>query len=112
MTFSHGDYAAIEAIPHKAETAEALFERSLEYAPDARAYLGLGMMRQRERRFDDSVRVLSEGVRHFPDHEPLHICLGLSHMNLGQFAEALLVLERFGASQQTAPYIEECRRRL
>jgi anaerobic magnesium-protoporphyrin IX monomethyl ester cyclase len=112
MTFSHGDYAAIEAIPRKAETAAALFERSLGYAPDARAYLGLGMMRQRERRFDDSVRVLSEGVRHFPDHEPLHICLGLSHMNLGQFAEALLVLERFGASQQTAPYIEECRRRL
>jgi len=112
MTFSHGDYAGIEAIPNKLETAARLYERSLKYAPNDRAYLGLGIIRQKERRFDDSVRILSDGVRHFPDNEPLHICLGLSHMNLGQYGEALSCFEKFSDSKQAVPYIAECRRRL
>jgi len=112
MTFSHGDYAGIEAIPNKLETAARLYERSLTYAPNDRAYLGLGIIRQKERRFDDSVRILSEGVRHFPDNEPLHICLGLSHMNLGQYGEALSSFQKFSGSKQAVPYIAECRRRL
>jgi len=112
MTFSHGDYAGIDAIPDKLETTEKLYERSLKFAPNDRAYLGLGIIRQKERRFDDSVRILSEAIRHFPDSEPLHICLGLSHMNLGQYAEALSYLEKFRDSAQAGMYIEECRRRL
>jgi anaerobic magnesium-protoporphyrin IX monomethyl ester cyclase len=112
MTFSHGDYAGIEAIPNKEETAARLYERSLKYGPNDRAYLGLGIIRQKERRFDDSVRILSEGVRYFPDNESLHICLGLSHMNLGQYAEALSYLDKFRQSRQAATYIAECRRRL
>jgi anaerobic magnesium-protoporphyrin IX monomethyl ester cyclase len=112
MTFSQGDYARIAAIPNKHETAARLFKRSLGYAPSDRAYLGLGMIRQREHRFDDSIRILAEGVRHFPDHEALHICLGLSHMNLGQYAEALSCFEKFRRSAPAAPYIAECRRAL
>jgi anaerobic magnesium-protoporphyrin IX monomethyl ester cyclase len=112
MTFSHGDYAGIDAIPNKLETAARLYERSLTYAPNDRAYLGLGIIRQKERRFDDSVRILSEGVRHFPNNEPLHICLGLSHMNLGQYGEALSSFQKFSDSKQAVPYIAECRRRL
>ncbi len=72
----------------------------------------MGMMRQRQGRFEDSIRILSEGIRHFPAHEPLHICLGVSHMNLGQYGEALSCLEPFRNSPQAAPYIAECRRRL
>jgi anaerobic magnesium-protoporphyrin IX monomethyl ester cyclase len=112
MTFSHGDYAGIEAIPNNQETAARLCQRSLRYAPNDRAYLGLGIIRQKERRFDDSVRILSEGIRHFPDNEQLHICLGLSHMNLGQYGDALSCLLAFRHSKQAAPYIAECRRRL
>ena len=112
MTFSHGDYAGIEAIPNKEETAARLYERSLKYGPNDRAFLGLGIIRQKERRFDDSVRILSEGVRYFPDNESLHICLGLSHMNLGQYAEALSYLDKFRHARQAATYIAECRRRL
>ncbi|MBW1780066.1 MAG: B12-binding domain-containing radical SAM protein [Deltaproteobacteria bacterium] len=110
MTFSHGDYAGIDAIPNKQETATKLYERSLEYGPHDRAYLGLGIIRQREQNFQESVRILSEGVRHFPDNEPLHICLGLSQMNLGQFAEALSNFMKFRYSKQAAPYITECQR--
>lgn len=112
MTFSHGDYAAVDAIPNKDETAARLYERSLRYAPNDRAYLGLGIIRQKEREFHESIRILSEGVRHFPENEQLRICLGLSHMNLGAFAQALSHLEKFRHSKQIAPYIAECQRRL
>ena len=110
LTFSHGDYARIEAVPHKEETAQRLYERSLTYAPEARAYLGLGMLRQKARRFEDSVRILSEGVGHFPDHESLHLCLAVSLMNLGRYREALSHLEPFAASPQAGPHLAECRR--
>jgi len=112
MTFSHGDYAGIEAIPNKDETAARLYERSLSYAPNDRAYLGLGIIRQKEREFRESIRILSEGVRHFPENEQLCICLGLSRMNLGQYSEALSCLEKFRNSKQAAFYIAECRRQL
>ena len=45
MTFSQGDYANNEAIKGKAEAAETLFNKALLYAPDHRAYLGLGRYR-------------------------------------------------------------------
>ncbi|MCF8143393.1 MAG: radical SAM protein [Deltaproteobacteria bacterium] len=112
MTFSHGDYAGIEAIPNKDETAAKLYERSLSYAPNDRAYLGLGIIRQKEREFHESIRILSEGVRHFPENEQLWICLGLSHMNLGQHSEGLSCFEKFRNSEQAASYIAECRRQL
>ncbi len=112
MTFSHGDYARIEAIPQKQETAQHLYQRSLAYSPNDRAYLGLGIIWQKEKKFPESIRILSEGVDHFPENEQLHICLALSHMNLGEFKEALSYLQKFRHSQQAAPYIAECQRRL
>ncbi|MFO7600033.1 MAG: radical SAM protein [Candidatus Desulfacyla sp.] len=112
MTFSHGDYAGTDAIPNKDETAARLYERSLSYAPNDRAYLGLGIIRQKERAFHESIRILSEGVRRFTENEQLCICLGLSHMNLGQYSEALSCFEKFRNSKQAAFYIAECRRQL
>jgi hypothetical protein len=78
MTFSHGEYALIEAIPGKEEVAQRLHERSLSYAPNQRAYLGLGIIRQKQRRYEESVRILSEGVMQFPEEESLATCLGIS----------------------------------
>ena len=46
LTFTHGDYAMIEAIKGKDKIAERLFRRSLDYYPDHRAYLGLGIIKQ------------------------------------------------------------------
>ena len=51
MTFSHGDYAAIDAIPEPRAVAERLYKRALEYHPDHRAFLGLGMLFQKQRKF-------------------------------------------------------------
>jgi len=112
MTFSHGDYARIEAIREKQKIAGGLYKRSLDYYPNDRAYLGLGIIRQQERDFRGSVSVLSEGIRFFPDNEQLSLCLGLSYMNLSEYAKALECLLKFSYSEHAAPHIAECYRAL
>jgi anaerobic magnesium-protoporphyrin IX monomethyl ester cyclase len=112
MTFSHGDYATIDAIPDQAATAERLFRRALTYHPDHRAYLGLGMVTQTRRAFRKSLRILAEGMEYFPDSEPLATCMGISYMNLGEFDRALPLFARFTDSPAVAPYLAECRKRV
>jgi len=112
MTFSHGDYSKVEAIREKQKIAGELYKKSLNYSPNDRAYLGLGIIRQQERDFRESVSILSEGIRFFPDNEQLNICLGLSHMNLGEYAKALECLLKFRHSEHAAPHIAECYRAL
>ncbi len=112
MTFSHGDYAKIEAIPRKEKTAKQLYKRSLDYAPNDRAYLGLGMLAQGERAFRESITLLEEGIRHFPENDQLKLCKGISHMNLGEFKRALSCLKGIGDTERAEPYIRECRKAL
>ena len=108
MTFSHGDYANIESIKEREEIAEALYKRSLEYYPDHRAYLGLGIMRQKNKAFKGSVEILSEGLQYFPESESLNICLAISFMSLGEYEEALLYLMKFQDSEEALHYIVKC----
>jgi radical SAM superfamily enzyme YgiQ (UPF0313 family) len=108
MTFSHGDYAKIDAVKEKEKTAEKLYNMALAYYPDHRAYLGLGIIKQKDRAFDESIRILSEGIKFFPDSEPLNTCLGISYMNLGEYSKALLYLLKFPDSRQAIPYIASC----
>jgi len=112
MTFSHGDYAAIEAIPDKEAIAVGLFKRALRYSPDARAYLGLAMIKQRNREYRESIELLTEGIRLFPESEPLHICMGVSYMNLGKFSDALSNLMKFQHSPNALQQIAACHRAL
>ncbi|MCK4817878.1 radical SAM protein, partial [bacterium] len=108
MTFSHGDYAKIEEIKEKEEIAESLYKRSLDYHPDHRAYLGLGIIRQKSRAFKESIEILSEGIQYFPESEPLNMCLGISFMNLGEYDKALLYFKKFQASEEALHYITKC----
>ncbi|MDZ7697825.1 MAG: radical SAM protein [Deltaproteobacteria bacterium] len=110
MTFSQGDYAQIEAIPDKPAIAEDLYRRSLAYAPNHRAYLGLGIIKQQQGDFAASVDVLSEGAARYPDSEELHLCLGISLMNLGQWDQALKAFSRFPHSERMKPYMSECQK--
>jgi len=112
MTFSHGDYAKIEAIKEKDKIAEKLFKKSLSYYPNHRAYLGLGILNQKNRRYIESINILSEGLEHFPDSEPLHICLGISYMNLGEYKKALTYFLKLRNSREVADYIATCYREL
>jgi tetratricopeptide (TPR) repeat protein len=110
MTFSHGDYSRVQEVRQKLETAEKLFRKALGYSPDHRAYLGLGMIEQRKRKFKESIRILEEGLRHWPESEDLAVCLGISYMNLGDFRSALNRFSRFPNSATAAKYMDECRR--
>lgn len=112
MTFSHGDYASIDAIPDKDRIAESLYVRSLKYHPDHRAYLGLGIIRQKEGDFGLSAEILSTGIDYYPESEQLHICLGLSLMNLGRYEEALSCLLNFEESRDALGHIAACYRAL
>lgn len=108
MTFTHGDYARIEAIKEKDKIAERLYEKSLDHHPDHRAYLGLGIIRQKKGEYQGSVRLLSEGVEFFPDSKPLHMCLGISYMNLGEYGKALPCFLKFQDSKDALHYIAGC----
>jgi anaerobic magnesium-protoporphyrin IX monomethyl ester cyclase len=108
MTFSHGDYTAIEAIPEKDKVAQRLYERSLSYHPNHRAYLGLGIIKQKRGEHEESIQILSEGMKHFPDSEPLAKCTGISYMNLGQYEEALKYFLKFPDSREALHYIATC----
>ncbi len=108
MTFSHGDYAMIEDIKRKDGIAENLFRRSLEYYPDHRAYLGLGMINQQKRALEESNKVLSEGIEHFPYSEQLNMCLGINYMNTAEYDNALSCFLKFQHSRDFVYYTVQC----
>jgi anaerobic magnesium-protoporphyrin IX monomethyl ester cyclase len=81
MTFSHGDYSNIPEIREKERTAKKLYERSLEYAPNHRAYLGLGILNQKQGDYNASIKILTEGLKIYPDSGYLNQCLKISHKN-------------------------------
>lgn len=106
MTFEHGDYARIEAIPEKERLARSLYQRALSYHPDPRAYLGLGIGYQKSGRYEESKAALAEGIARFPQDPHLNICLGVSYMNLGEYPKALERLLPFADS--AGDYIAAC----
>ncbi len=108
MTFDHGDYADIDAIPGKERTAEKLYKKALSYHPDPRAYLGLGIIYQKRRIYPESIQILTEGLSHFPDDQHLKLCLGISHMNVGDYDKALSFLIPLQRSKQALQYIINC----
>ena len=108
MTFTHGDYARIEEIKEKENVAERLYKKALSYHPDYRAYLGLGIIAQKKRAYQESVRILSEGIDCFPDSEPLNICLGISYLNIGEYTKALSNFLKFQDSREAPYYIAQC----
>ncbi len=110
MTFSHGDYAGVDAIEENERVAEKLFEKSLGYYPNHRAYLGLGIIKQKNGSNKESIEILSEGIKRFPDSRPLNISLGISYMNLGDFESALSCFLKFRGSKEADPYIARCRK--
>ena len=108
LTFSHGDYAAVDEIEGKNNLAENLFRRALEYGPDHRAFWGLGLIKQQGRDPEGAIRVLAQGIEHFPESEQLHLCMGINLMNLGKFDQALSCLLKFQHSPECIYYIVQC----
>jgi len=112
MTFTHGDYARREEIKGKDELAERLYRMALQYHPDHRAYLGLGILRQKRKDYEASLKVLLDGIDHFPRSQQLHLCMGISYMNLGRFRKALSCLERCQDLPEAGRFIAACEQAL
>ena len=110
MTFDHGDYSRIDAIRHKDDIAEKLYRRSLTYYPNARAYLGLGILNQKKGAYREACDLLSHGLSHFPKDPQLNICLGVSLMNLERYEQALSCFSGFEHVKEAAYFAGECRK--
>lgn len=112
MTFDHGDYAKNDAVKDKERIAEKLYLKALKYHPHPSAYLGLGILNQKKSAYHESIKILSEGIRYFPDNEHLNMCLGVSHMNIGDFRSALSIFLKYQHSKQALELIINCYRAL
>ena len=66
-----GFFSTIQAIPEKEETARRLYEKALSYFPVQKAYLGLGIIKQKQGKFEESIRILSEGMKQCPESKIL-----------------------------------------
>lgn len=108
MTFDRGEYANNENIPHGEETARFCYHKALAYHPDPRAYLGLGLIEQKYRRYPDSIRILEQGIDLFPEHPQLNICIGLSHLNLGDPKRALTHFAKFPDVPEAVHFAKIC----
>ncbi|MBW1945024.1 MAG: radical SAM protein, partial [Deltaproteobacteria bacterium] len=105
MTFSHGDYSHIDQIRDKDRLAEKLFRKSLSYHADHRAYLGLGILKQKAGEYGASIALLTEGLGFFQDSESLNMCMGVSLMNVGEYPQALIHFSRCPDSKEAGRFI-------
>jgi len=108
MTFSHGDYADISAIKKPETVAERLYQKALGYHPDHRAYLGLGMLYQKQRKFKNALQVLKKGLSQFPGSFDLSLCQAVNHMNSGDYKRALPLLLDHEKQKAARAYIAQC----
>jgi anaerobic magnesium-protoporphyrin IX monomethyl ester cyclase len=108
MTFDHGDYAAIDAIPDKDRLVERLYQKSLTYFPDAEAYLGLGIRYQKRDAQQDAIDILSKGLSHFPGDPRLNICMGVGLMNQTKYDQALDRFLKFQDEKDAVQFAARC----
>jgi anaerobic magnesium-protoporphyrin IX monomethyl ester cyclase len=112
MTFSHGEYALDTRVKNQEATSKMLNERALSYAPEQRAFLGLAMLFQKQRLFDDAISLLEKGLAHWPKNKSLNICMGVCLMNKNRFKKALHFFEKFKDFSETHPYINICQKKI
>ena len=108
MTLLSGDYAAIKAIPRKQSLARLCFQRALKYQPEARAFLGLAILDQKRGRPTPAIETATRGLAHFPHHQDLTLCLGVSHLAAGDPSAALACFEKFPRAPAATNYRVAC----
>jgi len=108
MTFSHGDYARIEARKTSPAIAIKLYKKALQYHADHRAFLGLGMLFQQQRKIKDAINIVEQGLSEFPESFDLVLCQAVNHMNSGNFQTALELLQPHKDQPEAKRYIGHC----
>jgi anaerobic magnesium-protoporphyrin IX monomethyl ester cyclase len=114
MTFSHGEYAQEPQANQAKETdkiAEHLFTRALSYSPHPRAFMGIALLLQKQKKFDQATSRLAQGLEHFPGNKDLSVCMGVRLMNQAQFKEALPFFTPFREEPGMDHYINICNAR-
>ena len=88
LTIDRGDYP--HALPKGAaqDLAKELYYKALEYAPDAQAYWGLGLLAQDKNDYQEAETILQEGMRVFPKDDMLAKVLANTLVRLGREEEA------------------------
>ncbi len=109
MTFSHGDYAAVNSTVDTSQVALELYKRALSLSPDHRAFWGMAMVYQRQARWDRAIDILNAGLAHFPKSKELSICMGACLMHTAKYRQALEHLLPHAHFDQAARYIDRCR---
>jgi anaerobic magnesium-protoporphyrin IX monomethyl ester cyclase len=112
MTFSHGAYAEDDRINDPDGTARILYQKALFFHPDLRAYLGLGMLLQKQKQFDYAIQILDQGLEHFAGNKDLSLCKGICLMNQNKFAAALACLSPFEQFADVRHYLAICQKKL
>ena len=83
LTIDRGDYPHVLPKGAAQDLARELYYKALEYAPDAQAYWGLGLLAQDQNDYQKAEAILQEGRRVFPKDDMLAkvlakilVCLG------------------------------------
>jgi len=97
LTIDRGDYphALPKGMYHN--LAQELYYKALEYAPDAQAYWGLGLLAQDKKDHQKAEAILQEGMLAFPKDDTLAKTLAKTLMHLGREEEARELMQ----NQQT-----------
>jgi len=103
LTLDRGDYPHVLPKGVAQSLAQGLYYKALEYAPDARAYWGLGLLAQIEKDYQKAEAILQEGIQAFPKDNMLTKDLANTLMRLGRKEEArdLMRKQRKGEAQST-----------
>lgn len=108
MTFSHGHYAHNDLIRDRDGLAEGLFRKALSFHADHRAFLGLGILKQKAGDYGESIALLTEGLGSFPESGPLNMCMGISFMNVGDYPQALAHFRKCPDTEEANTFIARC----
>jgi anaerobic magnesium-protoporphyrin IX monomethyl ester cyclase len=88
LTLDQGDYPHTLPTGVAQNVARELYYKALEYAPDARAYWGLGLLAQADNDYQKAKKILQEGLQAFPKEKILAKVLANTLMSLGREEEA------------------------
>mgnify|MGYP001815825204 CR=1 FL=1 len=95
LTIDRGDYPHVLEHAVAQDLARELYVKALEYAPDAQAYWGLGLLAQDEKDYQQAETILREGMKVFPQDRVLAKTLANTLINMGREEEALSLTQKF-----------------
>ena len=84
LTIDRGDYPHVLPKGAAQDLARELYYKALEYAPDAQAYWGLGLLAQDQNDYQKAEAILQEGMRVFPGDDMLAKVLAKTLVCLGR----------------------------